>query len=300
MTAELPRCSLRSLAMDEPLSATASSVQSWLLLEQPGPWGAQALRDSRLPTGLGMRLARLRDDLGVRVLLVRRHGGASSMRRHCYLVSSRAQAQWTEHVRLDSAADVLDLDLAALARGERLGLEEVSVPGFLVCTHGRHDPCCAERGRPVAAALAAHYPKQTWEVSHIGGDRFAANLLVLPHGLYFGRLTPEAALSVAADYLGGTLGLPHYRGRSCYPFAVQAAETYLRDEQALAGLDDVRLLGSEQAGDTARVRFADNTGRTFLVRVRTRRAAASWRLSCHDAATTTPPAYELLELVKES
>ena len=62
-----------------------------------------------------------------------------------------------------------------------------------VCTHGRHDACCAERGRPVAAALAAAHPEQTWEVSHIGGDRFAANVLVLPDGLYYGRVSAADA-----------------------------------------------------------------------------------------------------------
>jgi hypothetical protein len=50
-------------------------------------------------------------------------------------------------------------------------------PIYLVCTHGRHDACCAVRGRPVAAALAAAYPERTWECSHIGGDRFAANVV---------------------------------------------------------------------------------------------------------------------------
>src|SRR4029453_5830608 len=60
---------------------------------------------------------------------------------------------------------------------------------------GRHGACCAERGRPVAAALAQAHPEETWEVSHIGGDRFAGNLLVLPNGLYYGRLDPGPALA---------------------------------------------------------------------------------------------------------
>ena len=47
-------------------------------------------------------------------------------------------------------------------------------PMLLVCTHGVHDTCCAVRGRPVAAALARRWPEATWECSHVGGDRFAA------------------------------------------------------------------------------------------------------------------------------
>src|SRR5690606_7696048 len=110
--------------------------------------------------------------------------------------------------------EVLDLDLAALGAGRSPGLTRVDDSLFCVCTHGRHDACCAERGRPVAAALEAAHPEQTWEVSHIGGDRFAANMVVLPHGLYYGRLDAVSALGVAGTHLAGGLDLDHLRGRS--------------------------------------------------------------------------------------
>ena len=48
-----------------------------------------------------------------------------------------------------------------------------------------------------AAALSAAYPDQTWEVSHIGGDRYAGNALVLPDGLYLGRLDADSAVAAA-------------------------------------------------------------------------------------------------------
>ena len=67
-------------------------------------------------------------------------------------------------------------------------------PILLVCTHGVHDTCCALRGRPVAAALAARWPGQVWECSHVGGDRFAPNVVVLPDGFYYGNLDPETAV----------------------------------------------------------------------------------------------------------
>ena len=95
--------------------------------------------------------------------------------------------------------ELLALDLAAVSRGRapdrcsgRASWEQVEGPLYGVCTHGRHDACCAERGRPVCAALSELRPEQTWEVSHIGGDRFAANLVVLPEGLYYGHVEPES------------------------------------------------------------------------------------------------------------
>ena len=118
-----------------------------------------------------------------------------------------------------------------------------------MCTHGRHDACCAERGRPVAAALSAAHPEDTWEVSHIGGDRFAGNLLVLPHGLYYGRLDAPSAIAVAGDHEAGQLDLDHLRGRSGYAMPVQAAEIALRRELGETRNDALRLTGRQRSAD---------------------------------------------------
>jgi len=94
---------------------------------------------------------------------------------------------------------------------------------ILVCTHGRHDTCCAVRGRPVAAALAATWPEKTWECSHVGGDRFAANVVVLPDGAYYGDVEAEEAVDVVAAHLAGAMSARHLRGLSTQPPVVQAA-----------------------------------------------------------------------------
>jgi hypothetical protein len=46
-------CSAISLALGEPLVATAPKASAWLLVEQPGPWGARALVESRFPRQVG-------------------------------------------------------------------------------------------------------------------------------------------------------------------------------------------------------------------------------------------------------
>ena len=74
---------------------------------------------------------------------------------------------------------------------------------ILVCAHGVHDACCAIRGRPVAAALAEHFPGQVWECSHVGGDRFAPNVVLLPDGFYYGNLDPESAVRAVRQHLAG-------------------------------------------------------------------------------------------------
>ena len=89
-------------------------------------------------------------------------------------------------------------------------------PTFLVCTHGRRDACCAGRGWPVAVSLTERFPEQTWQCSHVGGDRFAGNVVILPHGLYYGRVTPENAHDLLPPNFNPELKVPS-RSRRVVP-----------------------------------------------------------------------------------
>ncbi len=166
---------------------------------------------------------------------------------------------------------------------------------FAVCTHGRRDPCCAERGRPLASAIAAAFPEQTWESTHIGGDRFAGNLIAFPHGFYFGRVEAADGAGVASDYLEGTIDLEHLRGRSCRPTDVQAAEHHLRTRRALTGVDDVTVVDVARDGAETSATFRTPDG-SHRVTVR-RNDAAEERLTCHSETKLRPPRFELLEIV---
>jgi hypothetical protein len=124
----------------------------------------------------------------------------------------------------------------------RAGSEEAParapVRRYLVCTNGARDPCCAIRGPAVVAALAREQPGRVYECSHLGGHRFAANLLVLPDGLCFGRLDARAALALVEELEAGCLPLAHLRGRTALTPERQAAEILVRAELGLTRLDD--------------------------------------------------------------
>ncbi|HYH35643.1 MAG TPA: sucrase ferredoxin, partial [Nocardioides sp.] len=179
--------------------------------------------------------------------------------------------------------------------GRSPGLETSGESLLCVCTHGRHDACCAERGRPVASALAAAHPDQTWEISHIGGDRFAGNALFLPHGLYYGRLDAVSSIAVAGRHLGGHLDLDHLRGRSSYPMPVQVAEIGLRRQLGETRLDALRLVSHRRDGDLRHARFAV-TGSEWEVTVRSRPGADLHRLTCRARRDNAVPQHEVLDI----
>ncbi len=301
------RCAFASEARDELMVGTASTVRAFLLLENPGPWGVDALRDARLPDGLGDELVARASASRVRVLLVRRPGRQEASDRIRVLAAYAHHSRpWLETTELDDIHQVHDLEVEALGEGRSMGLTPQDAPVFAVCTHGRHDTCCAERGRPVAAGLAAVHPESTWEVSHIGGDRFAANLLVLPDGLYYGRLDPAAAVGVADAHLAGRVDLEHLRGRSGMAMSLQAAEIELRRYLTEESLGGVRFVSRQVEGSldapeghlTEAMFDVDFEGgaQRFVVGVRSRNSPDRYRLTCKASHDDPIPGHEVHDI----
>jgi hypothetical protein len=154
-----------------------------------------------------------------------------------------AQNSQLRRLDLERYDDLIGLDL--LTAGA-----PVEHPLFLVCTHGKHDRCCSKFGRPLFDAVREQVDEGwAWQSSHIGGDRFAGNLVTLPDGVYSGRVDPSEAWAVVEAALEGRVYLPCYRGRSCYGFAAQAAELAVREATGLLGVDEVLVLRIEPDAD---------------------------------------------------
>jgi hypothetical protein len=291
-------CSSVSRALGEPLFATASHVRAWMLVEQPGPWGSEALLQSRLDPAVGRALHERARATGVRVVLIRRPGRAVPGYRHVFFAYTGMRTRWLEEVHLEDPGELLGLDWTRLVRPSPPGFGvRVVRKTYLACTNGRHDQCCATWGRPLALALKGVAGDRVWECSHIGGDRFAGNLVCLPEGVYYGRLGPAEAPRAVALYERGHIDLEHYRGRCCYPPVVQAAEHFLRRELSITGLDGLVAERREAGcGGEVAVRFATEAGARWLVRVRVTAADADRRLTCHATRLRRPPVYRLLDL----
>ena len=165
---------------------------------------------------------------------------------------------------------------------------------YLVCTNGARDPCCAIRGPAVAQAFERALPGQAYECSHLGGHRFAANVLVLPDALCFGRLDARSAVALAAELEAGRLPLDHLRGRTTLQPEQQAAEILVRRELGLTGLADIASIEVCGSEPQTRVRLAD--GRRFSVRLRGE-SLPPQRVSCRDSKLEASTTWTLEDLV---
>ncbi len=239
------RCSQASRDDAEPLIGTAPTESRYLFIEHTGPWGRAAVADSRLAGDVRAHLAAAD---GVRVQLIRRHGGATGRGVRVFAASRDRGSVRVESTLLADDAALLELDLAALAATGTAGLPAYDEPLWLVCTNGRRDLCCADLGRATVKALATRWPEATWETTHLGGHRFAATLLALPSLVTLGRLQPDEAVAACSEVAAGRVPLNHHRGRAGWPAIAQVADDHVRRELRLAPIEaiDLRAVAGDQ------------------------------------------------------
>jgi hypothetical protein len=265
--------------------ATASRVDTWILVEYRGRWDRDLLTGSVLSEPLKEHLRDALDRLPrSRLLFIKRPDRRGPRRRMLYVASSRPGKERLHALEFDHHDDLLGLDLAALGRGTLPGVP-VDHPLLVVCTHGKRDRCCARYGRPLFVALRPQVdPAWAWQSTHVGGDRFAANLVVLPQGLYFGWVENDDLGGILREHERGRIRLKRYRGRSSYPFPVQAAERAVRAKTRLRGLADLELLEAKRGAGEWRIRFAvDRRGEEHELVVRSRHVGEERYLTCESA-----------------
>lgn len=293
-------CSDASVGRDEGIVATASQVRAWLLVEVHGAWGIDAVTESHLgahiPEGWKADLQRR----GIRTVCIRPadRSDDSETTRLFFVVAARPGRTegevWTRTV--PSLGGVRHVSDDLVVGDAPTGWEQHPGRLVLVCTNGKHDQCCANQGRPVVRHLrTSPWADEVWECSHIGGDRFAANLVVLPDSLYFGRMEPTEAEVLLDAHAEGRISLPWFRGRSTLRFAEQAAEHAVRAALGVDGIDDVVI---EPTSDADRFRAqVSGIGNVDVVVKRTI-GRIDEPLTCRGTPNQQVPHYTATELIE--
>ncbi|MFI7584026.1 sucrase ferredoxin [Kocuria sp. M1N1S27] len=276
------------------MAGTAPRGFVWVLVEHRGGWPVNGFDGLELEPETKALVFSAAQAARARILLVRRHG----RRRH------EGPRRWAVLRHDDSGADrqhwgtwSRDEDLAEIATALGVPGETGRPPVLLVCAHGQHDPCCAVRGRPVADALNERWPELVWECSHVGGDRFAANVVVAPDGVYYGGLAAESSVSTVEEHLAGRVHAEHLRGYTDLFPPQQAAVAAALGRFGPAGRYDYTVAETVRDGDRWRIRLAGRPPRPGLVEVELRsRAAPPRQLTCRGPATSSATVYEVTAL----
>jgi len=260
-------CSLYSLDHHEPLYATAMPTRFFFLLEYPFPWGNRAFEESDIAEEVKRHLKAMTKEIPESKLLLIKRGNRARKEFNFYFAIAGEEQPALYAFRFHQYAQLLDLDWAKLVEGGDANLEERRAGKhlLLVCTNGKRDLCCAKFGLPTLRAATEYLSRdpnwEVWQSSHVGGHRFAPNVLALPWGLLFGRVFPPEVGSLIEDLKNKQVSLHLLRGRTCWEAHVQAAEAHLRRKTEEYKIDAYRLTSTSQlAPDRWEVRFSETSG----------------------------------------
>ena len=279
-------CSELSRGFAEKTYGTASVGRLWLLIEYPFAWGTKAFQESALSPMVKAHLMRfVKTSPSARLLFIKRERRRPLDGLTVFVVRCREHKPSITRLKINDYEQLLDLDLKGIAASApSIDAGDSEHPLYLVCTHGKRDKCCAKFGYPLYKSLSS-LSTSVWQCSHVGGDRFAANLVCFPHGLFYAHMTEESGRLCLEEYEAGRVVLDKYRGRACYQYPVQAAEYFIRNESRINGLDELRHLGCERTDERQwRVRFAAAGGETIHeARIRSVHSAFQSFNTCHAA-----------------
>lgn len=274
--------------------ATAAPALRWLLVEDPGPWGPDAHPTGTIARGVAGELRRQATAQNARLVLIRRHESLHAAhepgpRRYAWATCTPgATATRWHRARTDN-------DLSAIADPRDAPSIEGPSTIYLTCTQGRHDVCCALWGRPIARQLAALRPDASFECSHMGGDRFAANVVVLPWGLVYGQVELGDVDLVVEETEAERMVPRLLRGRSWYASPIQAALIHLAQTTLDRRIDAWTPVAHERSDDVWVIRLESPEGRAHVVEVVERHRMVEFPLTCAGHTPSRLRTFEVLD-----
>lgn len=296
-------CSNLSRELDEPMFGTAVHNAVWFLLEYDAAWGEKATSNNTLPSEVQAWLDRqVEARMGQgRVQFIKQERRRENDTLAFYIADAREMAPKMWRFRLREYQELLDIDVAGILASD--GAYESYLhaePLYLVCTNGRRDRCCALYGLELYYTLQAVAGNRVWRTTHVGGHRFAANVLTFPDGTYYGRMHTGDVEQFYTARERGDVAIDFLRGRSCYEKVVQAAEYHLRRETDVRRLHAFRLDGvwSPQA-DNYHVTFKAADGDSnYVVHVRREAMELPIYASCGQPRVEPVDVYQLVSVRK--
>lgn len=215
-------CSAASRYAQELLPGTASNYKCFILVEYFEPFPAKIIQ-SNLESSCLKKWGKIAKERNGKVVLIRNRSSSKEKRKIIFV--DFIQKKYCEVVI--NAEDYHTVDLESIISCKNTIWQKK--PFFIVCTNGKKDKCCSKFGFPVYKFLESIFMEgSTWECTHIGGDRFAANLVYMPFGIYYGRVTVEDIPLIVEACRENKIYENNYRGLSQLSFLYQSIEYYLR------------------------------------------------------------------------
>lgn len=246
-------CSVISKTNGEDPIGSVATYHGWLMIELPPPWPRKFWQAKPMLQPIADLVEQLGEQ-GIRVRFIaiapdRTYSQPDLIRVIYYSRPSQLFARFNKQEFLLPETQLFDCIKALLKEPELISQFATyrqstnHIRELIVCTHGNYDVACSRFGYPIYKKLRQEYAPasngdlRVWQSSHIGGHQYAATLVDLPEGRYWGYLEPEIL-----DLLIYRQGLvtelkPFYRGWIALNWLVQIAEREILIQEGWAWFD---------------------------------------------------------------
>ncbi len=304
------KCAAFSKSAGEIAVGSAAGWDRCLIIETPRPWAGNVETSITFPAAVMETLdmaAKAGND--TRLLCVAPDDEYTDPGLSTVMLLSRPDTHFSTYDKHDYQAPreaVPALVEALLRRNGGLDAFEQyrrhtsGVRDVLVCTHGSRDNCCASLGYPVYQTLRRRLAPErnggmrVWQSSHLGGHRFAPNILDLPTGRSWVR-PEEDDLEALIDQTRPASDVAHlYRGWSGLhtPYEQVVEQAILAQQGWSWTRRDAAGEVTRKSGDgrraEVRISYADDDGRQRAYEAVVEQTEDAPRIDCATADSSEP------------
>lgn len=217
-------CADYSAAVNEPLIGTAPHVGLWIFLETRDRWMAKPVENNTYPEPLNAWVAKImakgtEEGLKPRIQFIRHRRKDSDPITVASCLNGVLRMgeidNYDELEQIESVTDDLPISNEII---------------YLVCTHGSRDICCSREGLPTWQRLDQLSNGRAWQTTHLGGHRFAPNVLVLPSERSYGRVYKDEADTFFDEIENNKVPFKYLRGNASLPKEAQACEQVILEK----------------------------------------------------------------------
>jgi len=216
-------CSMFSLEQAEDISGTAPSWERMLIFTLDTPWASKIEASRYFPENVRLLMNNQDTMNGLRIQCIVPDSryvkeGISKVLYYQKVINNGYFSGYYKY-ELDVLSDELNLLIPDLINGN---FYKKSVPSVLqtrdlfICTHGNRDACCGSFGFVIYDKLRKMLQNNSnirvWRISHLGGHKFAPNMLDMPQGRIWSRFTESEALMIVRSTMDLNMIDKCYRG----------------------------------------------------------------------------------------
>jgi len=233
-------CKESSSNSGEHLYGTVPKIEHWFLLEYNDHWAKDFLDGSTISNEVKEEINGLLQSLpNSRLQFIKRNDKNDSHLCFYYISPTEFEPKIYKFL-LNDHEDILKLDLAGLIENGDIEGSATDEKLAIICTHGSYDSCCGKYGVQVYNELKESKELTVWMTTHVGSHRFSANMVMLPEGIYYGRVDTDNVWEIVKAHNKEEIFLDCFRGRCCHSQPSQVSDFFLRRELKKYGIYDIR------------------------------------------------------------